>query len=143
MNRATKPMRELAQHVITVESAGNISPEGTVAAAFSVCEKFRDPLSTLMGAGGFSALMGRTVAVAATEMPWLKGVSVAQDGTLAGFNASEMRGNAKDFSEGALVLVAQLLGLLVAFIGEDLTFRLVRELWPGVSPEGIDLQQGN
>jgi hypothetical protein len=33
------------------------------------------------------------------------------------------------------VLVAELLGLLVTFIGEGLTLSLVREAWPGVSIE--------
>jgi len=31
---------------------------------------------------------------------------------------------------GGAVLVTQLLGLLVTFIGQALTLRLVRELWP-------------
>jgi hypothetical protein len=33
-------------------------------------------------------------------------------------------------TEGGIVLVAQLLGLLTAFIGGSLTMRLVREVWP-------------
>jgi hypothetical protein len=32
-----------------------------------------------------------------------------------------------------VALLAQLLGLLVAFIGESLTLRLVREVWPPVT----------
>jgi hypothetical protein len=39
----------------------------------------------------------------------------------------------KEIAEGSIVLVAQLLGLLVAFIGENLTVRLVREVWPKLS----------
>ena len=36
----------------------------------------------------------------------------------------------KDLTNGRVVLLAHLLGLLVAFIGEDLTQRLLREAWP-------------
>jgi hypothetical protein len=37
----------------------------------------------------------------------------------------------KEISDGENALVAQLLGLLVTFIGEPLTLSLVREVWPG------------
>jgi hypothetical protein len=35
-----------------------------------------------------------------------------------------------------------LLGLLVAFIGEDLTLRLVREVWPKLSLNNLDFGKG-
>jgi hypothetical protein len=37
-----------------------------------------------------------------------------------------------------VVLLAQLLGLLVAFIGENLTLRLMREVWPKVPLNELD-----
>jgi hypothetical protein len=40
--------------------------------------------------------------------------------------------------EGRVVLLAQLLGLLVAFIGELLTLRLVRDVWPKLSLNDLD-----
>ncbi|HVK09314.1 MAG TPA: hypothetical protein VM597_11100, partial [Gemmataceae bacterium] len=39
-------------------------------------------------------------------------------------------------SEGGVEVVAHLLGLLVTFIGEPLTLRLVRDAWPDVSAAG-------
>jgi hypothetical protein len=39
-------------------------------------------------------------------------------------------------------MVAQLLGLLVAFIGEDLTLHLVREVWPKIVVDGLVLANG-
>jgi hypothetical protein len=47
-----------------------------------------------------------------------------------------------DIFEGRVVLLAQLLGLLVAFIGEDLTLRLVREVWPKLSLNNLDFGKG-
>jgi hypothetical protein len=35
-------------------------------------------------------------------------------------------------ADGGIVLVAQLLGLLVAFVGERLTLKIVREVWPNL-----------
>ena len=43
-----------------------------------------------------------------------------------------------DFSEGEIVLLAQLLGLLVAFIGMALTLRLINQLWPQLSFNDAD-----
>jgi hypothetical protein len=45
--------------------------------------------------------------------------------------------------EGRVVLLAQLLGLLVAFIGEDLTLRLVREVWPKLPLNNLDFGKGD
>jgi hypothetical protein len=47
-----------------------------------------------------------------------------------------------NFFEGRIVLLAQLLGLLVAFIGENLAFRLVREAFPKAPVNNLDLVNG-
>ena len=47
-----------------------------------------------------------------------------------------------EFLEGRVVLLAQLLGLLVAFIGANLTVRLVREVWPRVTLNDLDFNKG-
>jgi hypothetical protein len=45
--------------------------------------------------------------------------------------------------EGCVVLLAQLLGLLVVLIGENLTLRVVREAWPKLSLNALDVGQGD
>jgi hypothetical protein len=40
--------------------------------------------------------------------------------------------------KGGTLLVAQLLGLLVTFIGQALTLRLVRDLWPDAPFEDMN-----
>jgi hypothetical protein len=47
------------------------------------------------------------------------------------------------FFEGRVVLLAQLLGLLVAFIGPQLTPRLIGEIWPQIPPDGLDFDKGD
>jgi hypothetical protein len=44
----------------------------------------------------------------------------------------------EEIFEGCVVLLAQLLGLLAAFIGENLTLHLVREVWPKLSLKDLD-----
>jgi len=70
--------------------------------------------------------MSRALAVARAEVPALAAVRLRADGSLEGFESL-----GPDRGPGAgVVVVAQVLGLLVTFIGEPLTLRLVRDAWP-------------
>jgi hypothetical protein len=72
-----------------------------------------------MGNTGFHALLSRALALANAEVPWLRAVHVKADGSLEGLDEpGKRKWTRKEIAEGALFLLAQLLGLLVAFIGE-------------------------
>jgi hypothetical protein len=88
-----------------------------------------------MGQGGFRALLARSLAVATPEVPWLAALQVNADGALEGWDKVEAQVEPGELTESGVLLVAQLLGLLVAFIGENLTLRLVRDVWPKLSLE--------
>ena len=45
--------------------------------------------------------------------------------------------------ESRIVLLAQLLGLLVAFIGETLTLHLVRDIWPKTTLNDMGFDNGD
>ena len=132
MSRATPQMRNFAKRLIADEARGN-KPSATKAPAdFRACEKLRPHLATLMGNAGFRALLSRALALAQAEVPWLRAVHVKADGSLEGVEELHAQLDPDELFEGRVVLLAQLLGLLVAFIGENLTLRLVREVWPKV-----------
>lgn len=130
MNRATPRMRTLAGRVITLELAGPRSDASLVRSAMPVPERLRTPLSSLMGPAGFRGLLVRALALAGAEVPWLRAVRVDDDGTMDGWLQPYAQLGSEQFHEGRVVLLAQLLGLLVAFIGERLTLRLLLEEWP-------------
>ena len=138
MNRATAPMRKLARRIIALE-AGYKSLN---AAHFQVCENLRPQLATLVGNEAFRALLAHALALATAEVPALRAVRVKEDGTLEASDEIHEQINADIFFEGRIVLVAQLLGLLVAFIGENLTLRLLYESWPKVTFTSLDLDKG-
>ena len=135
-------MRNFAKRLINCEANGNKSARARPPAAFDVFEKLRPALATLMGNGGFGALMARALALAGDEVPWLRAVKVKPDGTLSKLEDLPARPDPDTLLEGRVVLLAQLLGLLVAFIGEDLTLRLVREIWPREPLNDLDLVNG-
>ena len=136
-------MRDLSQGLIAYETGENKFSETKTPAACRVGEKLRPHLVTFMGNIGFRALLSRALALANAEVSWLSAVHVKADGSLGGLEELHAQLDPVDFFEGIVVLLAQLLGLLVAFIGENLTVSLVREVWPKVSLNDLDLDSGN
>ena len=105
------------------------------------CAKWRCPIR-FAGLAGFSSLLFRALALAKAEVPALAAVHVRPDGALEGFDAPAGGGGVGAGSprsiQPAVVLVAQLLSLLVTFIGEPITVRLVRDAWPDVFMDGLN-----
>ena len=143
MSRATPKTRDFAERLIAYETRENRSSETKTPAACFVGEKLRPHLATLMGNVGFRALLSRALALANAEVPWLVAVHVNADGSFEGLDKLGAQVDPDEIFEGCVVLLAQLLGLLVAFIGEDLTLRLVREVWPKLSLNDLDLGTGD
>jgi len=134
-------MRDFAKSLIAVEEKAHRAPRTRPLAGFYVCEKLRPPLATLMGNAGFHALLSRALLLAQGEVPWLKSVRVNADGSFEGLAELDRQLGPQEIAEGRIVLLAQLLGLLVAFIGEDLTMRLTLEIWPSLVFEHTDLSR--
>jgi hypothetical protein len=138
MNTATPAIREFARRLIALEAAREIAPVSSGTEAVRVCEQLRLPLSRLTGVAGFRSLMSRALAMARTEVPSLIAVQVGADGSLEGLEVLGYDQDALAGSQAGVAVVAQLLGLLVTFIGEPLTLRLVRDAWPNASLPGMD-----
>jgi hypothetical protein len=143
MTRATPQMRSIAVRLIHYEAPGDDSSETSNTATFRVTERLRPHLATLMGNAGFRALLARALALAGAEVSWLRAVQISTDGTLEGLETPHARLKPAEFREGRVVLLAQLLGLLVAFIGPGLTSRLVGEIWPQLAADNLDFGDGD
>jgi hypothetical protein len=130
MYRATPEMRSLAMDLVAYETCRDPSLEAIAPAAFEVIEKLRPRMVSMMGAGGFRGLVSRALVRANGEVPWLLVVHVKADGSLEGFEGSRSKIDSREFVEGAVVVLSQVLELLVGLIGASLTSRLVGEIWP-------------
>ena len=138
MSRTSPQMRHFAKRLTVYERRANTPSETITPPAFQVCEKLRVHLATFMGTAGFRELISCALPRAEAEAPWLGAVQVKADGSLEGFEALNTQRNPDELFEGGVVLVAQLLGLLTAFIGQSLTLRLVREVWPTVPLDDLE-----
>src|SRR5450631_2833387 len=100
MNRATPQMRSIALRLINYETPGNSSSETTNTAIFPVTDRLRPHLATLMGNGGFRALLARALALASAEVAWLREIRVGADGTLDGLETPHARLLPAEYREG-------------------------------------------
>src|SRR5471030_254116 len=116
MSRTTPKMRDFAERLIAYETKGNKSSETKTAAVFLVSEKMRLHLTALMGNVGFHALLSRALALASAEVPRLHVVHVKADGSFGGLDELGAQVGPDKITEGSVVLLAQVLGLLVTFI---------------------------
>ena len=136
-------MRDFAERLIAYESRGSNATGTTTLAAFPVCEKLRPQLANLMGNTGFRALLARARARAEAELPLLSAMQVTADGALTWLDRPEVQADPEELATGSVVVVAELLGLLVAFIGEKLTLQIVSDVWPKLPLTDSNFVRGN
>jgi hypothetical protein len=129
MNQATPQLLSLAGSLITQETSRK-SCRVSALATIHVVEKLRPHLANLMGRGGFWALLARALALASAEVPWLRAVKLNEDGRFDGLDTLHAEIEPAEFLQGKIVVLAQLIGLLVAMIGPDLTASLVADVCP-------------
>ena len=131
MSLATPALCDFAARLLAQEADNGDA--ATVPTAVLVSGKLGRVISRLAGAAGFRSLLSRALALAQAEVPGLKSARVLPDGTLEGLEKREGTTDDDEMKRGGSILVAQLLGLLCAFIGERLTQQLVDEAWPAAS----------
>jgi len=134
MNRTTPRIRAVARHLILLEG----KREQAASSEYPVTDRMRPQLMRLMGNGGVRALLSRALVLATIETTWLSNASVNSDGDLEGLEDVGAAMDPEVFLEGRVVLLAQLLALLVTFIGPTLTSGLLDEIWPHIAPEDRD-----
>jgi hypothetical protein len=137
-NSATLKLKECARRLLACEAAAAKPGGAKNSTAFRVCEKLHLALAKLMGAMGFRALLSRALALASAEVHWLGALHIKADGTLEGLEEVDTKRDRDEIAEGEVVLVAHLLGLLVTFIGPELTLQLVQEAWPKAALDDLD-----
>jgi hypothetical protein len=132
MDIASPSTRDLARRLLAVEAASKSASDVQVHEAVRVCEKLRVSLTRFAGADGFTSLLRRALALARADFPSLQTATLKTDGCLEGLDVLAAD-RANGGPDAGVAIIVHLLGLLVTFIGEPLTVRLVREAWPEAS----------
>lgn len=117
-------LRKLAPQLLIGEGRWGPTDEQAGNAA-QVFERLQIAFAIFAGAEGFTSLVRRALALAVARDPSLRQITVGADGSLQGLGHAS--------HHAVLAVVEQFLGLLVTFIGESLTLRLVGFAWPNDS----------
>lgn len=142
MSTPPPAIQDLARRLIALEAAREGSPCTPSGGAVRVCDRLRVSLSRLTGVAGFRSLISRSLALAKAEVPSLAPAQVRADGSLEGVDRIGHDQGANAGDEAGVAVVAHLLGLLMTFVGEPLTLRLVRDAWPDASTPVTDAESG-
>jgi hypothetical protein len=132
MRQATPQLRELARRQFARDTKRSRSPAAPIEAMEKSCERLHARLDPLIGAGGFRALLARALHLAQKEYPWLDAVRIEEHPAcgLKGLREAVKGQQASSVSEAFALVLANVIWLLIKFIGEDIAFGLVQEVWP-------------
>lgn len=128
----TPPIRDWARRLIASEAVADTTSRRTELATVRVYERLRRQLCAPVGVDGFKALAARALALAKSESPRLGAVQITASGGLRGLGEAEPQADLNqagtDQDEAGTVLIAQLLGLFLKFLGEATTLRLMEDV---------------
>ena len=130
-------LRRLALNVLAQRAGPGAGAEALAAAARRAYDDLAQVATPLIGQAGVDALTGRALHLAQREYPWLVHIGDPQqsDRRFAQVISSLERQDPGVATEAAAALFAAFTGLLVTFIGEPLTARLLQKAWPDASSE--------
>jgi len=120
--------RDLARSLVACEADASTNSLRTGPATVRVYERLRRQLGAHVGVDGFQALASRALALVRSHSPRLSSVQVTADGGLRGLGEVVSQREADEDGEAGIILIAQLLGLFLTFLGEATTLRLIEDL---------------
>jgi hypothetical protein len=138
-------MRELAHRLLAYEADADKTSEPAASTILRVYEKLRRSLDEFAGTAAFHSLASRALTMARSEVPGLRAVQVTADGALRGLGQGLGQGLSEfgpqidldkdraaedQAGDEGIALIARLLDLLLIFLGEPITFSLLRNAWP-------------
>ena len=133
MNEVPPTAHMLARRLVAQEPGLAQDAESGSAPALRAVDRLRIPLSKLSGVEGYRILLLRALTLAKARAPSLSTLAPAPDGTLVAPGPAQSGRDGHEPSEGTedgIILLSELLGLLILFIGEALTLQLLRSVWP-------------
>jgi hypothetical protein len=120
--------RDLARRLVAREADPNAISLQAQPATVRVYERLRRQLGAPVGVDGFQVLASRALALAKSESPRLSAVQITANGGLSGLGEIESQSGPDEDGEAGIILIAQLLGLFLTFLGEATTLRLIEDL---------------
>jgi hypothetical protein len=143
VDAVTPAQRDLALWLLEEEMGDAQESEALLDAAERACQKLCRRLAKLVTVVGYQALLARALHLARGEFPFLEGVrpGVTEDACFDGLRTKTEGIDAVMLRAALTTVLAQVIGLVTTFIGDALTLRLVRDVWPDAPFGGETLQE--
>lgn len=122
--------RDWARKLIASEVVADPPCAQTHLATLRVYEKLRRELCAPIGVDSFQALASRALSLAKSQSTGLSAVQITAHGGLLGLGDVPFNMTSEDDGEVGVVLIAQLLALFLALLGEAATLRLIEHMPP-------------
>lgn len=119
--------RRLAQAVARAQTALAGDERGPLVAQL-ILMRLHERLGKLIGPAGVDRLLARALVLVRRAHPAFAGITVGPGGKLEGLANLPRAGTG--VHQGALAIVSHFIEILMNLIGEDLTVRVIRDLWP-------------
>jgi len=123
-----KETRDLARSLVAREADTSSTSLHTEPATVRVYDRLRRQFSAPVGVDAFQVLASRALALAKSESRRLSAVQITANGGLRGLGEVESETGTDGDGEVGVILIAQLLGLFLTFLGEATTLRLIEDL---------------
>lgn len=135
MNPDAAHAAALGRQIVNREVAGEESAQGIADGVVTTFARLQALMATLIGPIGFEAVLARAIHITSLTYPWIDRSEVDVEAALSvsWLVASVERHGAEQVRAGVAALFGNVVVLLCAFIGESLTFRLIRRMWPNLS----------
>jgi len=135
----TSPRNEVLWPVAVRALNGRSAPDADLATVAATARAAYDDLASvlvpLIGQVGFDAVTSRALHLAEHEYPPVKAGGTDQTGAFDAISAWLMQQDPGVAMEAAATILSMVAQLLVTFIGEPLTMRLLRKGWPDGFPD--------
>jgi hypothetical protein len=136
MPLSSPKLRRFVQHALTGAGGTAVPSRAQLASSFDLlCDRLRARLHPMFGPTAIAALFVRALHMTTAEFPWLAAV-VAKDGescSLEGLDRVSAEIELEEIHAGLAAVLANEIGLLSAFIGEDFVMPLVQAAWETTS----------
>jgi hypothetical protein len=125
-------VHDLARWLMAREHGGSELHALRISAGPRACEKLAAQLQRFVGISRSYDLISRAIILANEEAHWLRGVKVGANGAIEGFTENARLLDDAEAEKGGEDILAELLGLLITFVGQAQTMHLLEHGWPDV-----------
>ena len=131
---------ELARQLLASEAGEKKRPEELAAAGERAYLRLRERLAVLLGPTGFDALWARAMHLAQPKFRSGDDTAAEESVPMHGYALhAAVRGRDSAVGQHNLVVAfASFITLLFTFIGEELSLRFIRQIWPDLSPDAAE-----